>query len=49
MIYDQFVIKYRLLDNNIIFTTIGATITPKEPILEPILGRKTQLEEVSNL
>jgi hypothetical protein len=37
------------LDNNIVFTTIGATITPKEPIPEPIPGRKTQLEEVPNL
>jgi hypothetical protein len=41
MIYNQFIIKYRLLDNNIAFITIGATITPKEPILEPIPGRKT--------
>jgi hypothetical protein len=41
MIYNQFVIKYRLLDNNTVFTTIKATITLKEPIPEPILGRKT--------
>jgi hypothetical protein len=40
MIYNQFVIKYRPLDNNIAFTTIRATITPKEPISEPIPGRK---------
>ena len=49
MIYNQFVIKYRPLDNNIVFTTIGATITPKELIPKLILGRKTQLEEVPNL
>jgi hypothetical protein len=41
MIYNQFVIKYRLLDNNIAFMTIGVIITLKEPIPEPILGRKT--------
>jgi hypothetical protein len=45
MIYDQFVIEYRPLDNNIAFMTIGAIVTLKEPIL----GRKTQLEEVSDL
>ena len=41
MIYDQFVIEYRPLDNNTAFTTIGAIVTPKEPIPEPIPGRKT--------
>ena len=41
MIYDQFVIKYRPLDNNTAFTTIRATITLKEPIPELIPGRKT--------
>jgi hypothetical protein len=49
MIHDQFVIEYRPLDDNTAFTTIGATITPKEPIPEPIPGRKTQLEEVPDL
>ena len=41
IIYDQFVIKYRPLDNNTVFTTVRATVTPKEPIPEPIPGRKT--------
>jgi hypothetical protein len=45
MIYDQFVIEYRPLDNNTAFMTTGATITLKEPIP----GRKTQLEEVPDL
>jgi hypothetical protein len=32
MIYDQFVIEYRPLENNIAFATTGALVTPKEPI-----------------
>jgi hypothetical protein len=49
IIYNQFVIKYRPLDNNTAFTTVKATITPKEPIPKPIPGCKTQLKEVPNL
>jgi hypothetical protein len=45
IIHKQFVIKYRPLDNNTVFTTTRATITFKEPIP----GRKTQLKEVPNL